>query len=88
MLSDSNIRQINRQIAAELRIVDSSIRSHAEKMVALERVTKLQTLLSPQPSREEILSELAASIVEAQRNPQPPTPAENLIADLATLFRR
>jgi len=87
MLNDNNIREINNQINRELRNVNSICKSPDEKLQALDRIAKLKALLTPQPSREEILSELAAALVEAQRNP-PATFADNLINDIVGHFRR
>lgn len=49
MLSTSNNRKINDQIAAELRTVHSICSTHTEKMEAIERATALKTLLSNAP---------------------------------------
>jgi hypothetical protein len=62
MLSRTVIVKINRQIEDELRIVDSICSSQQDKLDAIERIAKLKALLSPQPSREEILDELASAI--------------------------
>lgn len=89
MLSDYNIRKINEQITSELRIADSYGATHAEKMEAFERVAKLQALLNPQPSRTDILQELATAFAAAQQPTKPVQPSGNgLIADLIAEFRR
>lgn len=66
MLSDNNIRRINEQIARELRNVNSITTNNSEKMAALERVAKLKELLedTKQPSRGDILSELADALTK------------------------
>lgn len=86
MLSNDNIRNINRQIENELRDVNSIRLSDEEKSAALDRIIKLKSLLTTQPSREEILAELADALAEAQRNP-PPTFADNLMTDIVGLLR-
>jgi hypothetical protein len=52
MLSISNVRKINNQIADELRNVDSILTSHHEKMEAIERINALKKLLSDRPEVE------------------------------------
>ena len=70
MLSDRNIREINNQIATELRTVNSIISSDEKKMAAIERIAKLKALLeetpSEQPSRQSILKEVATALIEAR----------------------
>lgn len=91
MLSDSNIRKINDQIKKELDTVDSWVSDADDKAAALKRITKLNALLNPQPSREEILKELADAIVNADRTRNPhaqPTSASDLVSELVTMFRR
>lgn len=92
MLSDRNIIEINRQIERELKTVDSWMSDADDKTAALKRIAKLKALLDPQPSREEILKELANAIVVAERSKTETTtstpPAPDLISDLVTLFRR
>lgn len=46
MLDARTIRRINEQILDEMRIVDSHINSHEEKMEAIERANALKKLLS------------------------------------------
>lgn len=53
MLSISNIQKINRQIADELRKVDSILTSHKEKTEALERIDALKKLLYDRPEIKE-----------------------------------
>lgn len=76
MLSASNVQKINDQIKRELRTVDRFVASDEEKMAAIERVAELKKLLTPQPTRQEILQELAAALVEARSNPTPPQPRD------------
>jgi hypothetical protein len=64
MLSQNVINKINHQIEDELRNVDSICSSPQEKMEAIERIAKLKALLTPQPSREEIMSELASALTD------------------------
>jgi hypothetical protein len=45
MLSISNVKQINRQIADELNTADSICSSHQEKLEAIERIDALKKLL-------------------------------------------
>jgi septal ring factor EnvC (AmiA/AmiB activator) len=87
MLSSTNVRKINDQIERELRDVNSIVTSNEDKIAALDRIARLKALLNPQPSRSDILSELASAFVEAQRTP-PPTPADNFANALADIFRR
>lgn len=87
MLSNDNIREINRAIESELREVTFIGTSDEEKDAALARIAKLKALLYPQPTREELLAELATALVEAQRNP-PHTLADTLFENLAAVFRR
>jgi len=87
MLSDQNVRRINNQIADELRTVDSICSSDQEKIAAIDRIAKLKSLLTPQPSRSDILAELAEALVEAQRNPKP-TFADHLVSDILSALRR
>lgn len=87
MLSNDNIREINRSIERELRNVSSIATSDEEKVAALDRIAKLKALLYPQPTREELLAELATALVEAQRNP-PPTLADTIFENVAAVFRR
>lgn len=87
MLSDDNIRKINDQIESEVRDLGSFMTDDEDKPAILDRITKLKALLSPQPTRSDILAELAAALTEAQRNP-PPTFADNLIDQIVASFRR
>ncbi|MEO7397372.1 MAG: hypothetical protein ABIW84_02300 [Ilumatobacteraceae bacterium] len=70
MLSKNVIYKINRQIETELRNVDSICCDPAEKMASLERISKLKELLDPnpvvQPSRKELVKELAVALIEAR----------------------
>ena len=87
MLSNHNVHKINRQIENELRIVGSIITSDEDKTAALDRIIKLKALLTPQPSREDILAELAEALVEARRNPTP-TFADTLVSEILNAIRR
>lgn len=80
MLSTTNVRKINDQIERELRGVSGAFTSHEDKMAAIERITQLKSLLSPQPTRQEILSELAAALKEQST----PTPQPTSLSDLLT----
>lgn len=66
MLSNSAIHSINRQIERELRELNSILTSDEEKVAIIDRIAKLKELLNPHPSREDILAELAAALVDAQ----------------------
>jgi hypothetical protein len=87
MLSDSVIRKINDQIEADLRVLPSNWSSAESKATALDRIAQMKALLNPQPSRTDILSELAEAIVEVQRNSNR-TSTNDLISDLVAAFRR
>jgi hypothetical protein len=86
MLSDHNVRKINDQIANELNTVDSWTASDDEKTAALDRIAKLKALLMPQPSREQILSELADAI--ADRAKADYLSPQDLVDRANMLFRR
>jgi hypothetical protein len=58
MLSIANVKNINRQIAAEMRTASSICSSHTEKLEAIERADALRQLLEnryevpdPRPDR-------------------------------------
>lgn len=73
MLSDSNIRQINRQIENEL---DSLWRlDHEDTMLALERIAELKKILEPTITVEQIVETLD----------QPSLPSD-LTTDLKRIF--
>ena len=86
MLSDHNVQKINDQISDELRIVDGAFTSHTDKMEAIERINQLKSLLSPQPTRQDILAELALAIKE-QNTPTTQSPAD-LVTEIFAAFRR
>lgn len=88
MLSDRNVRKINDQIANELRTVGGAFTSAVDKAAALDRIAKLQALLTPQPSREDILTELAAAIVDETKKPHQPSPTALAIETLITRLAR
>lgn len=83
MFSSDNVREINRQIDRELREVRMSD-DHNEKLAAIDRIAKLKALLSPQPSREEILAEVA----DALAHHVPATPAPTQPSPILELIRR
>jgi DNA-directed RNA polymerase specialized sigma subunit len=85
MLSSHTVHKINNQIQDELRIVDRFTTSHQEKMEALERIAELKKLITPQPTRSEILEELATALYEARNAPSPTATA---ISDLLGLLNR
>ncbi len=87
MLSQSTISNINDQIGRELRIVKDWMKDDAEKDAALERIAKLKDLLNPQPSRTDILQELANALVNAHPN-QPATPAPSPLTLIVELLGR
>lgn len=84
MLSNENIRKINRQIESELRNSTAFMASNEDKMAALDRVAKLKSMLEPTPEpadlRKTIVQELAALIAETQK-PEP-TQVDTLIEAL------
>jgi hypothetical protein len=86
MLSQTTVNKINDQIRRELHTVNSSFSSHEDKMEALERIAKLKELLNPQPSRQDILRELAIALTDRQT----PTPhsASDLVTEIFATFRR
>jgi|RhiMetStandDraft_4_1073278.scaffolds.fasta_scaffold23783_1 hypothetical protein len=86
MLSQSNINKINDAIADEMRTVTGAFTSHEDKTAAIERIAQLKELLNPQPSRQDILRELAAALKE-QSTPTTPNTAD-VIADIFATFRR
>lgn len=89
MLSDNIRREIENQIERELRDARMAF-DHAEKLECYERIAALKAALDPQPTREQILTELAEAISEAQKtmpSSDNPTLAETLV-DLVGSFRR
>jgi hypothetical protein len=86
MLSNDNIRNINRQIASELRTVGAYMSSNEDKAAALARIAQLQSLLNPQPTRQDILAELAAALT-AQTPAPTRTTAESILDILANVRR-
>lgn len=88
MLSNEVARKINRQIENEMRDLNSTFTSNEDKLAIIDRISKLKQLLEPQPSRSDILDELATAIVEAQRKPKTTNPAHDLVAELFAAFRR
>jgi hypothetical protein len=87
MLSQDNIDKINDLIDDELHTANGAFTSHKDKMEAIERVATLKALLTPQPSRTDILRELATALTEAKRTPASQSPSD-LIADILSTFRR
>lgn len=89
MLSNDNIRQINDLIRKEIRAYDSWGADADDKSAALENIAKLQALLTPQPSRSDILAELADALVNVQQPaPQPPVTASIAVEILEMLRRK
>jgi hypothetical protein len=86
MLSEDNIDKINDLIDDELRTASGAFTSHEDKQKAIERITQLKSLLSPQPTRQDILKELAAALQE-QSTPATPSTAD-LLSEILTTFRR
>lgn len=74
MLSDDNVRMINVMIAKELREADRFVTSDDEKLAALERVAKLQTLLEKQITPQVNMDQLADKIIEKMSKPSDPEP--------------
>lgn len=64
MLTDRNVAKINDMIKRELDTAGSFISSQEDKMAALERVSKLKSLLYPQPTAEELVEMLAIALKE------------------------
>jgi hypothetical protein len=87
MLSDQNVRMINVRIGNELRTLDSICSSQEEKLEAIERIAKLKELLTPQPSRSDILRELAIALKQEQK-PSTEHTVTDYIADAIATFRR
>jgi hypothetical protein len=85
MLDANTVRKLNRQIEDELRTVDSALSSHQDKMEALERITKLKELLTPQPNRKDILRELATALQEKN---QTPSLHANAVSELLSFLNR
>jgi hypothetical protein len=73
MLSDRNIRQINREIERELG--DMWHLDHEDKMAAIERVAELRKILEPVPTPEQLVAIL-----------DQPTLPQDLTVDLKKIF--
>jgi hypothetical protein len=73
MLSDRNIRQINREIDRELS--DMWHLDHEDKMAAIERVAELRKILEPVPTPEQLVAIL-----------DQPTLPQDLTVDLKKIF--
>ena len=86
MLSQDNIAKINDLIDDELRTASGAFTSHTDKMEALDRVATLKALLTPQPSRNDIIRELATALKE-QNAPAQQSPAD-LVTEFFATFRR
>lgn len=87
MLSEDNIAKINDQIDDELHNADRPFSSHKDRMEALERAVTLKSLLSSQPTRQDILAELASALLKEKSAPAPQSPAD-LITEIFATFRR
>lgn len=87
MLSEENIELINKQITKEVKSLEGFFTSDEDKPAILDRIAKLIALLSPQPSRQEILSELAAAIVAEHKTPTEPDFMDDISTIIAN-FRR
>ena len=87
MLTDRNVREINRLIEAEVREYRMSF-DQDEKLEAVARIRALQNLLQPQPTREELIAELAQAIVDAKPTETREPTASELFADILGAFRR
>lgn len=87
MLTDTTVREINRQIQREVSSLSSICIADEDKPAILERIAALTKILQPQPTREELIAELAAAIVEIQKD-SAPSPADNLVDVLNGIFRR
>lgn len=74
MLSDDNVRKINAMIAKELREADRFVTSDDDKLAALDRVAKLQTLLYKQTMPQVNMDQLADKIIEKMSKPSGPEP--------------
>lgn len=84
MLSQNNINKINDAIADEMHTVTGAFISHEDKTAAIERIAQLKELLNPQPSRQDILRELAAALKEQST----PTSAQSFMLEgLANVLR-
>lgn len=89
MLSDSNIAKINALIAQELREADRFINTPEDKMNALNRVAKLQTLLSEQMIPQPVdLDQLADVIIAKLTKPSTPKPPSILSVLVDAYARR
>lgn len=84
MLSDRNVKEINRQIEREIREANWAD-THQEKMDAIERIATLKALLYPQPSQKEILEQLATAL---QSQPTAPRNPADLVTEIFATFRR
>jgi hypothetical protein len=89
MLSDRNTRMINDHIERSLRDLRMEDAGSPEAIAIINQIAEMQKLLTPQPTRSDILEELAKALHE---NPAPATPkdptAADLIADILGSFRR
>jgi hypothetical protein len=88
MLSDRTIREINDQIQREVRDARTSF-DHDEKLACYERIAALKSALDPQPTRGDILTELAEALAGTTPTHAPQTtPADALITAICNLRRR
>lgn len=82
MLSDRNVRELNSMIEKEMREMRWAD-THAEKLECVDRIAKLKELLHPQPSRKQILADLAEALAEV---PTPAIPQSSPLIDLLRTF--
>lgn len=83
MLSDDNIRRINRQIEDQLRHLDLCPRD--EEADVIKTIAALKALLEPQPSTEQIVRETLAALATVSE----PKRSEPSVSDLLNrLFDR
>lgn len=89
MLSDSNVRRINDQIERQLRDLRFADAGSPEALAILIQIKEMQTLLNPQPTRSDILKELAEAIraTPAPEETKEPSAAD-LLAEIVATFRR
>lgn len=83
MLSQDNIDRINNQIESEIDKLDSIFTSTGDKPAIIARIAALKAVLEPQPTREQLIAEIAEAVIEKLKSTQPPT-----LMDLFESFAR
>lgn len=79
MLSQSTINDINRRISTLLRENARFITSDEDRATNLKEIESLSAVLNPQPSKDEIIREIAAAL---QKSIDEPTPKLSALDEL------